>query len=211
MRQPTPGFPGTLGGVGSPPGSGGRWRGAPCGQVLRSEWETEKQSYLPLLQLPRWLGGKEPACQCRRHKRRGFSPWVGKIPWRRAWQPTPVFLPGESRGPRSLAGYSRLIGSTLRRASESDRAEVASHAVKRRRSRRSTRPACTHGKARAAPQSLLTRRIRTGPGASDGSRGESVLGLSRLRTSLPKLVLGHHPCFIFRITLLCRPLFGERQ
>ena len=32
--------------------------------------------------------------------------WVGKIPWRRAWQPTPVFLPGESHGQRSLAGYS---------------------------------------------------------------------------------------------------------
>ena len=40
--------------------------------------------------------GKEPACQRRRHKRHGFNPWVGKIPWRRAWQPTPVFLPGES-------------------------------------------------------------------------------------------------------------------
>ena len=36
----------------------------------------------------------------------GFSPWVGKIPWRRAWQPTPVFLPGESHGQRSLVGYS---------------------------------------------------------------------------------------------------------
>ena len=38
--------------------------------------------------------------------RRGFSPWVWKIPWRRAWQPTPVFLPGESHGERSLVGYS---------------------------------------------------------------------------------------------------------
>ena len=36
----------------------------------------------------------------------GFDPWVGKIPWRRAWQPTPVFLPGESHGQRSLVGYS---------------------------------------------------------------------------------------------------------
>ena len=35
-----------------------------------------------------------------------FDPWVGKIPWRRAWQPTPVFLPGESHRQRSLAGYS---------------------------------------------------------------------------------------------------------
>ena len=46
---------------------------------------------------------KKSACQCRRH---GFSPWVGKIPWRRKWQPTPVFLPGESHGQRSLEGYS---------------------------------------------------------------------------------------------------------
>ena len=43
-------------------------------------------------------GSKEPACQCRRHKRHSFGIWVGKIPWRRAWQPTPVFLPGESHG-----------------------------------------------------------------------------------------------------------------
>ena len=39
-------------------------------------------------------------------KRRRFNPWIGKIPWRRAWQPTPVFLPGESLGERSLVGYS---------------------------------------------------------------------------------------------------------
>ena len=32
----------------------------------------------------------------RRHRRLRFDPWLGKIPWRRAWQPTPVFLPGES-------------------------------------------------------------------------------------------------------------------
>ena len=38
-----------------------------------------------------------------------FSPWVGKIPWRRAWQPTPVFLPGESHGQRSLAGCSPWV------------------------------------------------------------------------------------------------------
>ena len=49
--------------------------------------------------------GKEPPA-CRRHKRCRFDPWVGKIPWRRKWQPTPVFLPGESRGQRSLAGHS---------------------------------------------------------------------------------------------------------
>ena len=41
---------------------------------------------------------------CLRHRRPGFHPWVGKIPWRRAWQPTPVFLPAESHGQRSLVG-----------------------------------------------------------------------------------------------------------
>jgi len=50
--------------------------------------------------------GKEPACQCRRHKRCGFDPWVGKIPRRRECQPIPVFLPGESHGWRSLVCYS---------------------------------------------------------------------------------------------------------
>ena len=38
---------------------------------------------------------KEPAYQCRRHKRLGFDPWVGKICWNRKWHPTPVFLPGK--------------------------------------------------------------------------------------------------------------------
>ena len=46
------------------------------------------------------------ACQCRRHRRCGFDLWVGKITWRRAWQPTPVFLPGESYGQRILVAYS---------------------------------------------------------------------------------------------------------
>ena len=51
--------------------------------------------------LPRWLTDKESPC-----KRCMFDPWVWKIPWRRKWQPTPVFLPGESHGQRSLVGYS---------------------------------------------------------------------------------------------------------
>ena len=58
------------------------------------------------LGFPGGTRGKESACQCRRHKRRRFDPWVGKIPWRRVWQPTPVFLSGESHEQRSLAGYS---------------------------------------------------------------------------------------------------------
>ena len=55
---------------------------------------------------PGGASGEEPVCQCRRLKRHGFDPWVGKIPWRRAWRLTPLFLPGESYGQKSLAGYS---------------------------------------------------------------------------------------------------------
>ena len=60
------------------------------------------QIYL-LLWLPKCLRGKEFACHCRRRR---FDPWVRKIPWRRKWEPTPVFLPGKSHGQRSLMGYS---------------------------------------------------------------------------------------------------------
>ena len=61
---------------------------------------------------PGGASGKEPACQCRRCKRCGFYPWVGKIPWIKEWQPTPVFFSGESHGLRSL-------GATVHRAAKS--------------------------------------------------------------------------------------------
>ena len=51
---------------------------------------------------PWWLRGYSVCLQC---ERPGFDPWVGKIPWRRKWQPTPVFLPGKFHGWRSLVGY----------------------------------------------------------------------------------------------------------
>ena len=73
---------------------------------------------------PRRLSSKETACQCRRHS---FYPWVRKTPWRRKWQPTPVFLPGEFHGQRSPGGYSPWGRK------ESDRTErtdmVLSHSV----------------------------------------------------------------------------------
>ena len=71
----------------------------PCGVVEQRgcTWPTEAQHR------PWCLCGNESACQCRRQ---GLDPWVGKIPWRRKCQPTPVFLPGESHGQRSLAGFS---------------------------------------------------------------------------------------------------------
>ena len=56
-----------------------------------------------------WLiggdSGKESSCQCRRPKKWEFDPWIGKIPRRRVWQPTPVFFPGESHGQSSLVSY----------------------------------------------------------------------------------------------------------
>ena len=67
---------------------------------------------------PGGANGKERVCQCRRHKRCEFDPWIRKIPWRKAWQPTPVFFPGESQGWQSLVGC-RLWGRT-----ESDTTEA---------------------------------------------------------------------------------------
>jgi len=65
-----------------------------------------KKKFSKYFGLARWLSCKESACQCRRCRRCGFNPWVRKMPWRREWQPTPVFLPGKFHGQKSLAGYS---------------------------------------------------------------------------------------------------------
>ena len=54
---------------------------------------------------PGGSSGKESACQSRRH---WSDPWFGKIPWRRKWQPTPIFLPEKSHGQRSLVGLKRV-------------------------------------------------------------------------------------------------------
>ena len=62
-----------------------------------------------LLGFPAGTSGKEPTCQCRRCRRLGFDPWARKIPWRKGWKPTPVFLPGESHGQKRLVGYSSWV------------------------------------------------------------------------------------------------------
>ena len=85
---------------------------------------THKRSSAPSSQGPRFLlapsstilsvktgfpggaSGNEPTCQSRRHKRHRFDPWVGKIPWRRKGQPTPVLLPGKSHGQKNLVVYN---------------------------------------------------------------------------------------------------------
>ena len=71
--------------------------------------------------------GKESACQYRRHKRCGFDPWVGKIPWKRKWQPTPIFLPGKSHGQRSLVCYSPWCCKLSNSTTASNRYETLLH------------------------------------------------------------------------------------
>ena len=78
--------------------------------VCMCMWERDTHSISSLMTkrkpwegLPWWLSGRESACQCRRH---GFNPLVRKIPWRRKWQGTLVFLPGKSHRQRSLKGCS---------------------------------------------------------------------------------------------------------
>ena len=86
--------------------------------------------------------GKEPTCQCRRRKKHGLDPWIEKVSWRRAQRPTPVFLPGESSGQRSLVGYSPWVA-------ESDTTEATLHA-------------CTHGVALACHLFLYSLRAKNG-------------------------------------------------
>ena len=93
------------------------WQATVCGVTKESDRQkvglnnnihthTHTHTHTHLLWgFPGCASGKEPACQCRRHKRCEFHPWVRKIPWRRERQPTPLFLPREFHGQRSLAGY----------------------------------------------------------------------------------------------------------
>ena len=61
--------------------------------------------------------GKRICLQCTTPRRCGFEPWVGKIPWRRAWQPNPVFFPGKSNGQKSLMGYTPQVQTQLKQLS----------------------------------------------------------------------------------------------
>ena len=74
--------------------------------------------------LPRWLGGWRIYLQCRRCRRHRLNPW--KVPWKRAWQPTPVFLRGKSQGQRSPVGYGPWCPKEL------DTTEATTHACNHR-------------------------------------------------------------------------------
>ena len=64
---------------------------------------------LQKLPLPKWYSGEESTCQCRSHWRPRFCSWVGKIHWRRKWQPAPGFLTGIFHGQKSLTDYSHRV------------------------------------------------------------------------------------------------------
>ena len=102
---------------------------APAPPLQKRKWLKKTQplsiACLTLNSGPLISGGsvvKESACWCRRH---GFHLRVGKIPWRRKWQPTPVLLPGKPHGQRSLAGYSPRV------CKESDTTEWVNNSLKR--------------------------------------------------------------------------------
>ena len=83
----------------------------------KTQWFTIFKNYTLFIVTMGFPGGSavknSPTIQ-----RHGFDTWVGKIPWRRKWQPTPVFLPGESHGQRSLVGYSPRIAKSRTRLSD---------------------------------------------------------------------------------------------
>ena len=77
------------------------WRGRFCAAKAGGRWKAGRHRCNGTSQVN--TSDREPVCQCRR---RECDPWVGKVPWRREWQPIPVLLPGESHGQTSLTGYS---------------------------------------------------------------------------------------------------------
>ena len=103
-------------------GWGGRWEGhsgwghtCPCGWFMSMYGKKKKTPQYCKVIILHLKKKKESAYQCRRHR---FDPWVGKIPWGRKWQPTPVFLPWNSQGQRNLVGYGPWV------LKESDKTEV---------------------------------------------------------------------------------------
>ena len=84
-----------------------RWPSSSCVLTWKKRQESSPASFIKILiLLMRALWGFRWQSVCLQCGGPGFEPWVGKIPWRRKWQPTSVLLPGESYGQRSLVGYS---------------------------------------------------------------------------------------------------------
>jgi len=93
-------------------GAGGLQSMGLSGQRVRHDGATDTLLHYIIIDAVYYIMGfpgasvvKGSTCQCRRHKKQA-NPWIRNSPWRRKWQPTPVFFPGKSRGQRSLVGYS---------------------------------------------------------------------------------------------------------
>ena len=76
--------------------------------MINTQEESVGQHLLKILRLPQYLSGKEPACNSGAAGQ-WVQSWGWKIPWKRKWQSTAIFLLGESSGQRSLAGYSPWV------------------------------------------------------------------------------------------------------
>ena len=87
------------------------WHAAVHGVANSQTWLSDWTELMPVNGLPWWLSGKESTCQ---YARQRFNPWIRKIPWRREWEPIPIFSPGKSQGQRSLVGYSTWGCKTVR-------------------------------------------------------------------------------------------------
>ena len=99
--QPTPVFL-----PGESQGRGAWWAAVYGVAQSRTRLKRLSSSGIHVRGIPGGISVKEPARQCRRCEKHRLSPWVGSIPWRRAWQPTLVFLSGKSHGQRSLVFHS---------------------------------------------------------------------------------------------------------
>ena len=82
-------------------------------RMMKNLSNDQIEFYMIQIGCPCGASDKESAYKCKRGKRCEFDPWVGKIPWRRKLQPTPVFLPQECHGQRNLAGYSPWVCKEL--------------------------------------------------------------------------------------------------
>ena len=116
-----------------------------CKMFASEPWEGKNLIFASPWPLIRGFPGgsvvKESSCRCRSHRRHEFNPWVRGIPWKRKWQPTPVFLPRKSHGLRSLVGYSPWD------CKESDTTEATEHA-------------CTHTHTHTHTHTLLCVHIK---------------------------------------------------
>ena len=124
--------------------------------LWRNKAGTRNRDWWREVRIPGWLSGKEPSCQCRRHRRCGFDPWVRKISRRRKWQPTQV---GKSHGQRSLA-------ATVRGVEESDTTEWLS-----------MHPRTHEGRS---SKGFLERVVQTALTASSGASWDCARSLQKL-------------------------------